>query len=64
MKRTRLSICTKKARFATERDAHELAARAAVPLRVYRCDRCRRFHLTSRTKGKRIPRTQSIDAAT
>ena len=33
-----------------------LAASSGTELRAYRCDRCRRFHLTSRTKGKRVPR--------
>mgnify|MGYP001550259883 CR=1 FL=1 len=60
MKRTRLSICRKKARFASEHDALAVAARADFPLRVYRCDRCRQFHLSSRTKGKRVPRPQVI----
>ena len=54
--RTRLGICNRKARHATLPDALAAAAGAAIPLRAYRCDRCRRFHLTSRTKGKRIPR--------
>ncbi len=54
--RTRLSICAKKARFATGIDARRIAESADVPLRAYRCDRCRRFHLTSRTKGKRVSR--------
>ena len=54
--RTRLSICNRKARFRTEREALGVAAAAACPLRPYRCDRCGQFHLTSRTKGKRIPR--------
>jgi hypothetical protein len=54
--RTRLSICQKKARFPSARDALLIAERSAVPLRPYRCDRCRNFHLTSRTKGKRVPR--------
>ena len=54
--RTRLSICAKKARFPSARDALLIAERASVPLRPYRCDRCRQFHLTSRTKGKRVPR--------
>ena len=31
-------------------------ARAAIIVRPYRCDRCGLFHLTSRTKGKRILR--------
>jgi len=61
--RTRLSICLKKARYASEASALEVAARADFPLRPYRCDRCRQFHLTSRTKGKRVPRAlQNHDA--
>lgn len=54
--RTRLSICNRKARYATEEDARLAAQAGRVPLRIYRCDRCRQFHLTSRTKGKRVPR--------
>jgi len=54
--RTKLSICVKKARYLSEQDALLAARRAGLPLRPYRCDRCRRFHLTSRTKGKRVPR--------
>jgi len=52
--RTRLSICARKARFASRADALGVARLASVPLRPYRCDRCRRFHLTSRTKGKLV----------
>jgi len=62
--RTKLSICIKKARFPTERDALLMIQRASLPLRPYRCDRCRQFHLTSRTKGKRVPRTGRGVAAT
>ena len=54
--RTRLSVCRKKARFASEQDALLAAERTELTLRPYRCDRCRLFHLTSRTKGKRIKR--------
>ena len=54
--RTRLSICAKKARYASEEAALLAAGRAGLPLLPYRCDRCRLFHLTSRTKGKRRPR--------
>ena len=54
--RTRLSICNRKARYASGREAYLAAAGATIVLRPYRCDRCRRFHLTSRTKGKRVPR--------
>ena len=57
--RTRLSICLKKARFQSAEDALLIAERSDVPLRPYRCDRCRKFHLTSRTKGKRVPRPGS-----
>ena len=54
--RTRFSICAKKTRHLSEQEAQLAAERASVPLRTYRCDRCRMFHLTSRTKGKRVPR--------
>ena len=54
--RTRLSICIKKARYATQADAQEIAQRADFALHPYRCDRCHQFHLTSRTKGKRVAR--------
>jgi hypothetical protein len=54
--RTRLSICAKKARYATEADALHIAGRASYPLHPYRCDQCQQFHLTSRTKGRRVVR--------
>lgn len=54
--RTRLSICRKKIAFDCEDDALAVVFRSGLPLRPYRCDRCRRFHLTSRRKGKRVPR--------
>lgn len=54
--RTRLSICARKVRYQSEEEAKSAAACADIPLRPYRCDRCRRFHLTSRTKGKRVVR--------
>ncbi len=54
--KTRLSVCARKARFATLADARRIAAAADVPLRAYRCDRCAAIHLTSRTKGKRVVR--------
>lgn len=53
--RTRLSICARKVRYLSEEDAVQAAGRANFPLRPYRCDRCQKFHLTSRTKGKRVP---------
>ena len=59
--RTRLGICTRKARYATEAEARRVAANATIALRSYRCDRCCQFHLTSRTKGKRTPRPRTPD---
>ena len=54
--RTRLSICRKKARYPSEEEARTAARRSGLLLLPYLCDRCRQFHLTSRTKGKRVPR--------
>lgn len=58
--RTRLSICAKKRRYASQEAAQVAAARADIALRLYRCDRCSHYHLTSRTKGKRIARPAGI----
>jgi hypothetical protein len=57
--RTRLSICRRKQVFPDEPSAIAAAALTLLDLRPYRCDRCRRFHLTSRRKGKRTPRPAS-----
>ena len=54
--RTRLSVCARKQGFATGEEALAAAERSGLALRPYLCDRCRRFHLTSRTRGKWIPR--------
>jgi hypothetical protein len=35
-------------------------ATATITLRHYACDRCGQFHLTSRTKGKRIARPVTV----
>jgi hypothetical protein len=56
--RTRLSICLRKARYPSAEAALLAAQASGLVLRQYRCDRCRQFHLTSRTKGKRVPRPQ------
>ena len=56
MSATRFSVCMRKARFASEEEAIVHARKSGLLLLPYRCDRCRRFHLTSRTKGKRVPR--------
>jgi hypothetical protein len=57
--RTRLSICGRKARYPSEAEALLVCRHADIVLRTYRCDRCGQFHLTSRTKGKRMPRPAS-----
>ncbi len=57
--RTRLSVCARKVRHASAAAALAVATAAALPLRAYRCDRCGWFHLTSRTKGKRVARDAS-----
>lgn len=54
--RTRLSVCVRKLRYPSENEASSAAQRTDLPLRPYRCDRCAQFHLTSRTKGKRVAR--------
>ena len=54
--RTRLSICRRKARYPAEDEARTAAQAAGITLRHYHCDRCGQFHLTSRTKGKRVSR--------
>jgi hypothetical protein len=53
--RTRLSICQRKARYGSLVEAEAVAQASGLVLRPYRCDRCSRFHLTSRTKGRRVP---------
>ena len=53
---TRLSICRRKRFFGSTEEALAAIARSGLVLRTYRCDRCRHIHLTSRTKGKRVPR--------
>jgi hypothetical protein len=42
--------------YASEAEAIAAMTAATITLRHYRCDRCGQFHLTSRTKGKRVPR--------
>lgn len=53
--RTRLSICQRKARYPSAAEALEAARASGLVLRSYRCDRCHQWHLTSRTKGRRVP---------
>jgi len=56
--KTRPGICNRKRRFATRDAAEEAARRAPFKLRAYACELCRQFHLTSRTKGMKIPRDE------
>ena len=53
--RTSASICARKTRYVSEAEALAVASKADVTLRPYRCDLCRHYHLTSRTKGMRLP---------
>jgi hypothetical protein len=54
--RTRQSVCARKARYPSEAEAIAAARQMGLTLRPYSCDRCRRFHLTSRLKGARLSR--------
>ncbi len=56
VKSTRLRICAAKRRYPTQEQAQAAVEQATIILRPYRCDRCGQFHLTRRTKGKRIAR--------
>jgi hypothetical protein len=53
--RTSPGICNRKKRFATREDAERVASGAPFRLRAYKCELCRKYHLTSRTKGMKIP---------
>lgn len=53
--KTRPGICQRKKRFASEADALAVAQKAPFALRPYRCELCGQFHLTSRTKGMKLP---------
>jgi hypothetical protein len=54
--KTRPGICQKKRPFTTREAAEAVAVQADVTLRAYKCGLCHHFHLTSRTKGLRVPR--------
>ena len=56
--KTRLGICNKKKRYPTREAAEDAAFAAPFKLRAYRCELCRKFHLTSRTKGMKTPRRE------
>ena len=55
--RTSFGICNRKTRYATGQDARRAAQSATITLRPYRCDLCRQYHLTSRTKGMFVARS-------
>jgi hypothetical protein len=40
-----------------------VALAADITLRAYKCALCKKFHLTSRTKGLRVPRAARADDA-
>ena len=48
-------ICNRKKRFASREEAEAVAAHADVTLRAYKCELCKQYHLTSRTKGMKLP---------
>ncbi len=49
----RVNSCTKKIRYATEDEAIGAAIRVSCrsgrPMRTYRCDRCRGWHITGKS---------------
>jgi hypothetical protein len=61
--RTRERICRRKARYDGPAEAQAAARAFGRLLLPYRCDRCGFVHLTSRTRGKRLPRTGATDSA-
>jgi hypothetical protein len=61
--KTRPGICNRKRRFALREEAEAVAFGADIPLRAYKCALCRQFHLTSRTKGLRMPRAATANNA-
>lgn len=54
--RTSPAICNRKKTFASREDAERVASTAPFKLRAYKCELCRQYHLTGRTKGMKTPR--------
>ena len=54
--RTSVNICTRKKRYPTAAAAASAGRDAPFRLTPYRCDLCRQYHLTSRTKGMFVSR--------
>ena len=61
--KTRLGICQRKRKFVTRDDAEQAAAKAPFKLRAYTCSLCRKYHLTSRTKGMKTPAYELVGMA-
>ena len=53
--KTTSRICNRKKRFVSREEAEGAAARADLTLRAYKCELCKQYHLTSRTKGMKLP---------
>ncbi len=53
--KTRPGVCRRKARYASVAEALTIAQQAEITLRPYRCNLCKQWHLTSRTKGMKLP---------
>ncbi len=51
----RWKACDSKARYSTEAKARKAARKHGLKLRVYRCDTCEHWHLTSMDKSPRAP---------
>ncbi|MEP0392622.1 hypothetical protein [Erythrobacter sp.] len=60
LRKTTSRICNRKKRFASRGAAEAVAADAHVTLRAYKCELCRQFHLTSKTKGMKLPEFELI----
>jgi hypothetical protein len=61
--KTRPGICQRKRRYLSLEEAEQVALRADITLRAYKCGLCHKFHLTSRTKGLRVPRMRAAPEA-
>lgn len=53
---TKPGVCARKRRYGSAEEAERVAIAAQVTLRPYRCELCRAWHLTSRTRGMQVPK--------
>ena len=58
--KTRPGICNRKKHYASLEAADEAAQSAPFKLRAYKCELCKQYHLTSRTKGMKVPRYELV----